>query len=164
MRGGRGDIVEFALVAGLIFFLLFGGFSLMQLIQTRAAIEAAAREAARYVAANVTYSGGGFTLPSSVVNEAKTRAIDVVRNSVGVQLLADPDAGPDPYAVNVQVNISTLLPDRVKAEVICNIKQVVAVGPGSKPEQALKPPVAVRVKETCTFRVPHVITPSDPTG
>jgi hypothetical protein len=38
-RGSRGEVVEFALVAGILFFLLFVGLAMMQVIQVRAAAE-----------------------------------------------------------------------------------------------------------------------------
>lgn len=166
-HGGRGDIVEFALVVGLLFFLLFGGFSLMQIIQVRAAVEAAAREAARYVAANVVYNGSTLTLPPDVVSNAEARARDVVRSSVSKWLLQDP-LQPEPYDSNTNVSVSLVVvsPDKVRANVVCYINPVTVIRPGARrPEQALGPPQqAVAVGEGCTFRVPHIITSSDPTG
>ncbi len=156
-------MAEFAVVAGLLFFLLLCGVSLMQVVQARAAVEAAAREAARYVAAHACWTGIGIAFDPSqgaVQSRAEQRARNIIEANIGRGMLPNPAAPP-----NVSVSFAYSPPEdlgvagAVKATVACTIRPVASLRLGPvRPELALGPPVNVVVTESSAFRIPKQIT------
>lgn len=160
----RGGIEQVGLVAPVLVFIVLVGLTFAQRIQVGGAVEAAAREAARYVAANSVFDGSGVFIPGNVRVEAERRAREIVARNVNLAARGAPGGA---VYYNISVDISSgyygpggYRPDYVVAKVTCRFFGAASIRGGQKsPAEALAPGREWAVTEIAVFRVPGYVVP-----